>query len=163
MTDKYILDADGQTPIECDDLMTWARWFEKHENRRVALTKLPWGTEISTVFLALNHNYKRDERPILWETMIFGGACHDFQYRYPTYRQALIGHNVAVEMARRRDKAEWYSWPLLRLVDVWRTKRFWFVYGVKRWWSDVSTEWRTEWSTQWKPMIERWWAKNRSR
>lgn len=163
MNDKYILDADGRTPILCDDVLTWAAWFEKPEHRRVARTELPWGTVISTVFLALNHNWSDYGTPILWETMIFGGACDEFQRRYSSYRQALIGHNVAVEMARSRDLAEWYIWPWLRLARWARRKHFWFVYGLKKWWKDISTDWCAEWSTQWKPMIERWWAKNRSR
>lgn len=163
MSGKYILDPDGRTPIECPDVMTWARWFEKQENRRVALTVLPWGTKISTVFLALDHNWSERGAPILWETMIFGGACHDFQRRYPTYRQAMIGHNVAVEMARSEDKAKWYIWPWLRLAGWLRAKRFWFVYGVKSFWRYGVKAWWAELSKEWKPRIEQWWAKNRSR
>lgn len=155
MNDKYILDADGRTPIECDDVLVWACWFEKHEHRRVARTKLPWGTVISTVFLALNHNWSDHGAPILWETMIFGGACHDFQRRYSSYRQAIIGHNVAVEMARSHDKAQWYIWPWLRLAEWGSRKRFWFVYRVKNRWKELSAEW--------KPRIDQWWEKNRSR
>lgn len=65
----YILNLRGE-PVPCDSLMEWAEWFE-HADRRVAFDKV--GTsEISTVFLGLDHNFG-DGPPLLWETMIFRG------------------------------------------------------------------------------------------
>jgi hypothetical protein len=54
---------------------------------------------VSTVFLGINHNFGfgKDTRPILFETMVFGGKMDDYQYRYYTYDEALAGHNMVCE------------------------------------------------------------------
>lgn len=67
MADKYILNDKGE-PIEENDLMKWARWFETGD-RKVAMSEIN-GMTVSTVFLGLNHNFGEGE-PILWETMLF--------------------------------------------------------------------------------------------
>lgn len=65
---KYILNSKGE-PQACDDLMTWAAWFEKAD-RQVCFTKVDnW--IISTVFLGLNYNPFQNGPPVLWETMVF--------------------------------------------------------------------------------------------
>lgn len=53
MTEKYIL--DGDTPVECDNLLKWGQWMENHNNRRVDLWEKN-GVKVSTVFLGLDHN-----------------------------------------------------------------------------------------------------------
>ena len=95
MSDKYIL--DGHTPVACDDLMQWGVWFENHENRRVAATEKD-GIRVSTVFLGLNHNFD-EGRPILFETMLFGGEHDEFQERCSTWGEAEDMHKRACDMA----------------------------------------------------------------
>jgi hypothetical protein len=95
MTGKYILDANG-TPIECDDLLMWAQWFETATNRRVAYNKIPEG-EISTVFLGLDHNFGDKGPPVLYETKVFGGILDGEQDRYSTVVEAKEGHLKMVE------------------------------------------------------------------
>jgi hypothetical protein len=71
--DKFILDANGE-PIPCRELLTWAAWYEeaqKNGARRVALDVIG-NTEISTVFLSLDHAFGGGP-PILWETMVIKG------------------------------------------------------------------------------------------
>lgn len=52
---------------------------------------------ISTVFLGMDHDLLSEhEKPILFETMVFGGEYDSFQTRYSTYDQALEGHNKIV-------------------------------------------------------------------
>jgi hypothetical protein len=64
----YILNEKG-TPVIEPDLLTWAKWFEKSE-RHIGLTCIgPY--KISTVFLGLDHNYRHEGPPVLWETMVF--------------------------------------------------------------------------------------------
>ena len=65
---QYILNKAGK-PIPCDDVMTWARWYESAD-RRVAYTHVGdlW---VSTVFLGLDYRLGGDGPPILWETMAF--------------------------------------------------------------------------------------------
>ena len=66
------------------------------------LTKLNrWRTEevfVSTVFLGLDHNYHGSGKPILFETMIFGGRYNDFQKRYTSWDDAKKSHQQVLEM-----------------------------------------------------------------
>jgi hypothetical protein len=72
----------------------WTTEFERRD-RRVALSDTPAG-RVSTVFLALNHNWD-DGPPLLFETMIFGGPLHEYMWRYTTEAEALEGHAFAVQ------------------------------------------------------------------
>ena len=89
INDKYIL--DGQTPVVEPDLLKWAAWFEKFPNRVVAKTWVG-SSEVSTVFLAFDHNFHGEGPPVLFETMIFHGARDGDQRRYCTYAEAQAGH-----------------------------------------------------------------------
>jgi hypothetical protein len=99
---QYILDKDGRTPIRCDDLEAFciARGKRRDEGEpwRVGLTKLENGTEVSTVFLGLDHAWG-DGPPLLFETMIFGGTEDEYCERYSTWEEAEAGHKKAVEIA----------------------------------------------------------------
>ena len=73
---RYILDTDGRTPIPCDDLLTWARWLEKHADaRRVGHDFINLQYEVSTIFLGLDMNtargFSEHARPHLFETAAF--------------------------------------------------------------------------------------------
>ncbi len=91
---QYILDAD-KNPVPCNDTLTWAKWMEWADNRRVARTEIN-GYTISTVFLALDHNFSGGP-PLLFETMIIkaSGEFLDYQERYSTWKEAIDGHNQA--------------------------------------------------------------------
>lgn len=94
---KYILAEDGKTPIPEPDVIKWARWYEKTE-RHVAFDEIG-SIKISTVFLGIDHGFDyHNERPILWETMIFGatGELEHYQERYSSYQEAMEGHERAV-------------------------------------------------------------------
>jgi hypothetical protein len=73
--------------------------------RRVAHTEVGQ-VEVSTVFLVLDHNYGREGPPVLYETMVFGGAHDQWQRRYATREAALAGHDQAVMLARNPDSAD---------------------------------------------------------
>jgi hypothetical protein len=100
---RYIL--DGHTPVECDDLMTWGRWMEGNDNRRVALT-IMGDIRVSTVFLALDHNFDAEwgADPILFETMVFRNGEGDECERYRTWDEAEAGHQrwVAIVIEGRK-------------------------------------------------------------
>lgn len=87
MSGHYI-EVNG-VPELCGDLMRWAREFDR-ANRAVAFTKVG-ESEVSTVFLGLDHRFG-DGPPLLYETMIFGGAHDDYQTRYSTRPEAQAGH-----------------------------------------------------------------------
>jgi hypothetical protein len=65
---RYIL--EGKVPVPCEDLLTWAQWVEEPKNR---IVKQEYVGElwVSTVFLALDHDFLRDGPPLLFETMVF--------------------------------------------------------------------------------------------
>jgi hypothetical protein len=71
-------------------------WLDQ-EKFRVGLTKLPFVT-ISTVFLGIDHGFGRTDKPVLWETMIFGGLLNDSQWRYTSEADAIKGHRKAIKM-----------------------------------------------------------------
>lgn len=90
---KYILEGTKIIPV---DLLTWGRWLEEGRNGL-------WRDDIgdvlvSTIFLGLDHNFGMGGKPLLFETMIFGGAHDEYQKRYTAYKQAEAGHKKAVAL-----------------------------------------------------------------
>jgi hypothetical protein len=98
MTDKYVLDADGNPQPE-PDFMKWHQWHQTAD-RHVAWTEIGEAL-VSTVFLGFDHSFG-DEPPILFETMIFWQG-HDLdreQDHYATRDEALAGHEAMVACVR---------------------------------------------------------------
>ena len=87
MSDHYIL--DGHEAVKAD-LMTWAKWFETTKDRHVARETIG-DVDISTVFLGLDHSFDQGP-PLLFETMIFGGALDQEQDRCTTWEEAEAMH-----------------------------------------------------------------------
>lgn len=93
----YIL-QDG-IPIPEPDIRKWGAWMQSAEkNRRVAWTEFP-GVNVSTVFLGLDHAFGGGT-PVLFETMIFGGEHDQYQERYHTLEEAMLGHERAVALVK---------------------------------------------------------------
>lgn len=88
MGNNYVLNADGDA-VATDDLLKWARWFEKAERHLGKDTV--GGVTISTVFLGIDHSFGQGP-PLLWETMVFNGEHDEAQERYSTKEDALAGH-----------------------------------------------------------------------
>lgn len=103
MSDHYILDADGKTPIPCD-LMTCARALERdrHQTRETVAE----GVDVSTVFLGLDHSFGMPGPPVLWETMIFGGPHDGYSDRYTSHADAMAGHEKAKRIALGQEEPE---------------------------------------------------------
>ncbi len=107
---QYILDKRGQ-PVPCYENLEWAAWFENSgELRRVALDDLGELGRVSTVFLALDYNFSPMHdpltyRPILWETMVFGGPHAYEMRRYMSREAAERGHAEMVKMIREESHA----------------------------------------------------------
>ena len=82
---NYIL-KNGEPVVE-PSLMRWAKWYEKAD-RHVAQEEITEAggrikrkVRISTVFLAVDYGSAEKGKPILWETMVFGGKHHEYQER----------------------------------------------------------------------------------
>jgi hypothetical protein len=105
-TKKYILNEEGE-PRQCNDLLDWAGWFEVAD-RRVALDMVGEGDEqycISTVFLGLDYGFGWQDKPIVWETMVFKGKESMWHDRCSGSReQALAMHAEMVKKIRAEHK-----------------------------------------------------------
>lgn len=104
--DKAILDVNGNI-VACEDLIVWGKWMGTGD-RIIGRDEFKIDDQtikVSTVFLGLNHSFTPSYE--LWfETMIFGGINDGWQDRYSTREQALIGHQKALELAKKNEKIE---------------------------------------------------------
>lgn len=112
MSDRYILGADGKTPVPAGDLIEWAKAYENRKKgacgpspgaswAQVDRTQVSGGVYVSTVFLGLDHRFTNMEHgaPIVFETMIFGGVHDEWQDRCCTWDEAEALHAKAVRLA----------------------------------------------------------------
>jgi hypothetical protein len=106
----WILNDDGE-PEPIEDLLEWARWMERARRERLNVIAQDRDEQkgapdvlVSTIFLALDHNHFGIGPPILYETMVLGGAMDGYQERYSTREAALAGHARACEKVRRRHR-----------------------------------------------------------
>lgn len=105
----YTLDENGE-PVPCADGLAWDQWFQrtKATRERVVAQDADEATAsgrepevlVSTVFLAIDHNFWGTGLPVLWETMILGGPHDGYQRRYTSRAAALRGHQVACALMR---------------------------------------------------------------
>lgn len=96
VSDKYILVDKKAVP--CNDVMKWATWYEASRNvRRVASTEAH-GVRVSTIFLGLDRSFG-EGKPLLFETMIFGGPHGEYQDRCTTWEEAEAMHAKACALA----------------------------------------------------------------
>ena len=79
--------------------MTWAEWFGSND-RQIGDDDIG-SARVSTVFLALDHNWRATGDPILFETMVFGGPLDGEQWRCATYSEAERQHCEAVAQVRK--------------------------------------------------------------
>lgn len=97
----YILD-DDHNPAHEPNLLRWAEWFE-HADRIVAVTGND-ARRVSTVFLGLDHGFGGGA-PVLFETMVFGGAHDTTMERYTSWAEAKAGHKRIVREVFGRELA----------------------------------------------------------
>ncbi|MEF2979051.1 hypothetical protein [Subtercola sp. YIM 133946] len=88
MSSEYY-DRAGQ-PISRDE------WVETFDTDKMVAKTTVGNSDVSTVYLGLNHSWG-DGPPLIFESMIFGGARDQDQYRYSTEEQALAGHQKLVD------------------------------------------------------------------
>lgn len=99
MTDFW--DRDGQ-PL--GDVLSWAALYEGGR-RNVARTQVDHEVMVSTVWVGhdLGFGLLRpagpDRRPLIFETMIFGGPLHHERWNWPTLDDAIVGHDMVAHLA----------------------------------------------------------------
>lgn len=91
----YRLD-ENKNPVRCKDEAEF-REAIKFENRNLAKDKIGKSEVSNLIFLWADHNYFPGGKPILFETMVFGGERDQDQRRYTTYKAAMKGHQEWVE------------------------------------------------------------------
>jgi len=94
----YKMNKNGSVE-KCKDMSEYASMFR---NTAIAQRRLR-GVFVSTVFLVIDHGYRTSEnkdhyKPVLWETMIFGGKNDDYQKRYTSLEDSKVGHENAVQI-----------------------------------------------------------------
>lgn len=95
-TDKYILNDQGE-PVPEPNLHKWGSWMQNTKGRVVKKETIG-DSEVSTVFLGLDHSFGDTSEPILWETMVFDGKLDQEQDRCPGNRaDAIKMHERMVE------------------------------------------------------------------
>lgn len=104
MSYYYTLD-DTLRPVACDDLdaytewhssmPSWSDWYDRKTcfGFQLLREEVSPGIEVSTVFLAINHDFLGEGEPVLWETMVFAGDWDGlYQDRYTSHADAVAGH-----------------------------------------------------------------------
>ncbi len=126
---------DGEI-VTCNDLLEWAAWFETAE-RQVFDNKVG-GMRISTVFLGIDHGYRNPNKPVLFETMIFGDPLDmDYQTRCSELKDTEAMHNRAVELAELLFSLHGKSWRRAKKaihadVYFYRQRGFRRYYGKNK-------------------------------
>lgn len=95
MEDNFKLD-DAKNLIPCTASEAWDFKSKNRDKCRVARTQVG-ESDISTVFLAMDHNFDGVGPPLVFETMIFGGTFNMECERYSTWGRAEAGHKAWVE------------------------------------------------------------------
>ena len=100
MSSRFILDNLGEPrPVSFEEYVAkMSDPYNTKERHRIGKTDIG-ETTVSTVFLSINHNFGKG-RPILWETLVFGGPLDGECYRYETRLQAGQGHEKMVQRVR---------------------------------------------------------------
>lgn len=90
----YKLQGREVVEITGDDWMN----LRVDDSVSIKRTILHDSTLISTVFMSMSGRKDQTGRPLVFETMIFGGEHDRYQRRYATYDDAERGHQETIEM-----------------------------------------------------------------
>ena len=99
MKPKFYILKDRQ--VVPSTLEEWAAFFGS-DDRVVAVDAFPVRVTVSTVFLGIDHGWTDEGRPIVFETMVFGGPLDQHQERCATWREAKAQHERVCAMVRAR-------------------------------------------------------------
>lgn len=112
----YILDDAGNAvPVPVAALAVWAK---RPHSSRVAREEIG-DVLVSTIFLGIDHNFSEHGSPVLWETMVFGGAHDQAQERYTSKTDALAGHARWVAKVSAKARLRLLALALVAAVGLW--------------------------------------------
>jgi hypothetical protein len=92
----YIMNPDHTVRLT-EDSAEWGRWMQDAD-RVVARYEHTADIHVSTAFLGLDHDHMRVGRPILFETMVFGGEHDESRWRCCTWEEAQEQHMNAIAL-----------------------------------------------------------------
>lgn len=95
MTNYWILEPDGKTPVPVLNRGAWSRWYTTSPHDRLLFRTIIGPFTVSTVFVGMDYNFFGG-LPLLWETTIFGREDTQVERRYSTYDDAVAGHAISV-------------------------------------------------------------------
>ena len=81
-------------PVKAD-ITEWSKWMAKHALRVVGRTTID-DVVVSTVFLGIDHSLD-EGKPMLFETLVFGGPYDEERERTSTWEEAESMHARMVE------------------------------------------------------------------
>ncbi len=84
------------------DSKIWGTLFADAEYKILRQNKVR-GSLVSTVWLGVDHSFGQGS-PLIFETMIFGGRFDDYQERYSTEQDALVGHQATLKLVRNGEQ-----------------------------------------------------------
>jgi hypothetical protein len=94
-------------PVGMAGTLAWAEDFANLKIRRVAHEELSNGVLVSTIWLGLDQNFGFNNRPLIFETMVFYKNCADLDcWRYSTEEEAVRGHKTMVKRWRTYKTAD---------------------------------------------------------
>jgi len=95
---RYIL--SGHDPVPCNNLAAWTAWMQT-QARWVESTEIidPAGrpVRVCTAFIGIDLSFGIDD-PIVFETMVLGGAYDRELYRYCNWDESRNGHAAIVKL-----------------------------------------------------------------
>lgn len=88
----YYYDKEGKEI----SLSKWGVLFEDSSYQRIKISHIDNDTEVSTVWLGLDHSFEPDGKLLIFESMIFSDIenINEMTERYATLEAALHGHDV---------------------------------------------------------------------
>lgn len=106
----------------------WGRLLSDFDYCVIEKTPL-YGTQISTVWLGLNHQYT-DGPPLIFETMVFGGPLSHECFRWPTEEQAQRGHTHVVRLLESGEVLLFHA----KLIEDGQKRHNWVTWarGIRR-------------------------------
>lgn len=99
--DMFFIMDENHNPVAVENTRQWAQWMfdsDRNDDRRVGWTQIG-SVYVSTVFLGIAYSY-RDDKPLLFETAIFGPDTDTEFTRCCTWEEALAQHEAACEKFR---------------------------------------------------------------
>lgn len=98
---NYFYKLEAKTPVRCDNTAEWAQWFEIAD-RTIKYNQVMLDgerIEITTVFLGIDYSVlNNSNKPLLFETQIFGGDWNGRVLRCSTWDEAEKQHDDALQL-----------------------------------------------------------------